>query len=1061
MSSANGQQKVVPGNTTAPGNSEQNVQSATGATAPQQAQIPNQIQSNTQAPPQQQVQVKAQLQPQPQPQPQQPAQIPAATQPQTVQNNTQGQPNTLPGNYPAGTPVAVGSHKVEVIKYIAEGGFAQIYTVKFIERLNEFASLPGGNQNQKPLQPGDIACLKRVLVNDDNGLNEMRNEVNVMQKLQGAPCVVQYYDSNASHRSDSAPGYEVLLLMEFCPNNSLLDYMNDRLATRLSEKEIMKIMYDTTLGIAQLHYLKTPLIHRDIKIENVLVDQENNFKLCDFGSTSICFPIVTNHRDIAIFTQNIYVNTTPQYRSPEMIDLYRYQPIDEKSDIWALGVFLYKLLFFTTPFERTGQFAILHSKYEFPKNNYSSKLINLIIIMLAENPSVRPNIYQVLQYLCSINGWKVPLNDKYGLGPYNFTEYAKFQGNVQNIQNQIFSLLQKSTLNKGVLNIQDEIQLRNLYTTSFEVSPKIPVLSQHTTQLPQPVIQPPPPQQQRPQTTSPISDLPTSGPNNLNKELRETSPNKGDPAYQLQQTQQNLAQTPQAPQAHLPEGNIMSPPSSQMNSVKFNNPIIPYHALNMSNVSISSPGSNAARLNALPKLNKPPMSTKEFMSEFPAISSPTMRESEQQIFKNKHPELSSPTMGPLSASMNPSMSQNSNLNYQDPLANEQTRLKQHKSNNPFPKMGVPSIQNTNLPPPQMIPPQHSAQPPSRHSIGSSSSPVLAKVASQLSLQQPSATSNYSMQNNHYNNPVSPQIHPTDISHNFKHERNVSAQFNGNAMTSPQLQSQPQIQKPTLPDPRLTVRTEINNGHVTPVPPPPLTNAPDIPASSPLVESMKHNQSQPFSASNAAPTFKQEVSDLAASKTKEKGPVIPAKRPNTRNHSQKIGNKSSGELMHFLKDDTTSEDISHLSEFVKNRIIEDASKTNLNGSSDLSYYGVDTENPRQHSPFSSDSSNSKLGHQQDNISHESIELDLQKIRTGHANGMDIGGKRAVFQTGSHSYRQRAGNEAFLQNQSSGSESSRSTSNSSSESYLQNGPFTTDEDPSTLDQQVRNINLDRAH
>ena len=214
--------------------------------------------------------------------------------------------------------------------------------------------------------------------------------------------IVQYYDSNASRRRDGSPGYEVLLLMELCPNKSLLDYMNQRLATKLSEKEVLKIMYDVTKAVAQMHFLPTPLIHRDIKIENVLVDSENNFKLCDFGSTSSCFPIMTTHQDIALLTNNIYVHTTPQYRAPEMIDLYRCLPIDEKSDIWALGIFLYKLLFYTTPFELTGQFAILHSKYDIPANNYSSKLINLIIIMLAENPNLRPNIYQVI-YLSLIH----------------------------------------------------------------------------------------------------------------------------------------------------------------------------------------------------------------------------------------------------------------------------------------------------------------------------------------------------------------------------------------------------------------------------------------------------------------------------------------------------------------------------------------------------------------------------------------------------------------------------------------------------------------------------------
>lgn len=369
--------------------------------------------------------------------------------------------------------VNVGTHKVKIIEHIAEGGFAQIYSVQFLEYLNDSDGL---------LEKNDIACLKRVLVNDENGLNELRNEVGVMQKLKGKSNIVQFFDSNATHRSDNKPGYEVLLLMELCPNKSLLDYMNQRLATKLTEQEILKIMFDVTLGIAHMHFLEQPLIHRDIKIENVLVDANHDFKLCDFGSTSTCFPVATTHHDIALLAQNIYVHTTPQYRSPEMVDLYRCLPINEKSDIWALGIFLYKLLFFTTPFERTGQFAILHSKYEFPVNNYSSRLVNLIIIMLSENPNLRPNIWQILYEICSMIDVKVPINDKYLQGPYNFQDYSFFQNKLQGIQNQLFDLQSRKLI--GRLDNKDNHLLNELFMSAFNVVPIIPLPSDTTLPIP-------------------------------------------------------------------------------------------------------------------------------------------------------------------------------------------------------------------------------------------------------------------------------------------------------------------------------------------------------------------------------------------------------------------------------------------------------------------------------------------------------------------------------------------------------------------------------------------------
>lgn len=383
-------------------------------------------------------------------------------------SNSVGNPTSE--RYLPGAVISVGTHRVEIVSYLAEGGFAQIYVVKFLEYLNEFESKP-----KVSLKAGDVACLKRVLVQDENGLSEMRNEVEVMKQLMGASNIVQYYDSNACRRPNGNTGFEVLLLMELCPNRSLLDYMNQRLATKLNEKEILKIMYDVSLAVSHMHYLNKPLIHRDIKIENVLVDAQSNFKLCDFGSTSQCFPVVTTHQEIAILTQNIYVHTTPQYRCPEMIDLYRCLPINEKSDIWALGIFLYKLLFFTTPFELTGQFAILHSKYEFPQNHFSSRLINLIIIMLAENPYVRPNVYQVLHHVCTMMGVDVPIEDKYGSGAYNFDKYAEFQTKLQTTQYQMYMLQQKKLEGNGILSPSEESTLNNLMITAFEVSSKIPM----------------------------------------------------------------------------------------------------------------------------------------------------------------------------------------------------------------------------------------------------------------------------------------------------------------------------------------------------------------------------------------------------------------------------------------------------------------------------------------------------------------------------------------------------------------------------------------------------------
>ena len=255
------------------------------------------------------------------------------------------------GTFVPGTKVQVGGHRVVIEKYLSEGGFAHVYLVR----------LP------KPIDGEDGAVLKRVAVPDKEALASMRTEVETMKKLKGRRHIVTYIDSHASQLKGG--GYEVFLLMEYCAGGGLIDFMNTRLQNRLTEPEILKIFSDVAQGVACMHYLKPPLLHRDLKVENILISSSGSsreYKLCDFGSTAPPRPAATSAVEGRLVEDDVQKHTTLQYRSPEMIDVYRKQPIDEKSDIWALGVLLYKLCYYTTPFEEQGQMAILNASFKFP-----------------------------------------------------------------------------------------------------------------------------------------------------------------------------------------------------------------------------------------------------------------------------------------------------------------------------------------------------------------------------------------------------------------------------------------------------------------------------------------------------------------------------------------------------------------------------------------------------------------------------------------------------------------------------------------------------------------------
>ena len=194
--------------------------------------------------------------------------------------------------------------------------------------------------------------------------------------------------------------------MSFC-RSSVLAQMNEKLRDQpkesfsqgtgiFNEEEVLKIFCDTCEAVAKLHHNKPSIIHRDLKVENILLSETGNYVLCDFGSSSVkSITPLSGAMSITEVEDDIKKYTTVSYRSPEMIDLYSGKAITTKSDIWALGCLLYKLCFFCLPFGEST-LAIQNAQFTIPDDSrYSSGLHALIKYMLEPDPDVRPDIYQV------------------------------------------------------------------------------------------------------------------------------------------------------------------------------------------------------------------------------------------------------------------------------------------------------------------------------------------------------------------------------------------------------------------------------------------------------------------------------------------------------------------------------------------------------------------------------------------------------------------------------------------------------------------------------------------
>ncbi|XP_072244306.1 AP2-associated protein kinase 1 isoform X5 [Leuresthes tenuis] len=272
-----------------------------------------------------------------------------------------------------GRVFSIGRHQVTVEEIIAEGGFAIVFLVR--------------------THQGQRCALKRMYVNNEHDLQICKLEIQIMRDLVGNKNIVGFLDSSIT-AVGTGDVWEVLILMDFCRGGQVVNLMNQRLQSGFTEAEVLQIFCDTCEAVSRLHQCKTPIVHRDLKVENVLLHDRGHYVLCDFGSATNCFQNPQTE-GVAVVEEEIKKYTTLSYRAPEMVNLYGGKVITTKADIWALGCLFYKLCFFTLPFGES-QVAICDGSFTIPDNSrYSQEMHCLIRYMLEPDPDKRPDIYQV------------------------------------------------------------------------------------------------------------------------------------------------------------------------------------------------------------------------------------------------------------------------------------------------------------------------------------------------------------------------------------------------------------------------------------------------------------------------------------------------------------------------------------------------------------------------------------------------------------------------------------------------------------------------------------------
>ncbi|OQR84293.1 protein kinase [Achlya hypogyna] len=192
-------------------------------------------------------------------------------------------------------------------------------------------------------------------------------------------------------------------VFEYCPNGELFDALKHTKNSRFSEVRALHYFRQIVSGVLHLH--KVGYAHRDLSLENVLLDKDNVCKICDFG---LAVPIAN--------VASEYVGKL-NYMAPEVHAGGPYDPA--QVDVWSLGMMLFIMIsgvpLVDIPSRLDRRFEILHDHgveaivqmWEM-EHLFSSSILDLLQCMLLVNPTKRATLAQVRAYLDAMDGPIVP-----------------------------------------------------------------------------------------------------------------------------------------------------------------------------------------------------------------------------------------------------------------------------------------------------------------------------------------------------------------------------------------------------------------------------------------------------------------------------------------------------------------------------------------------------------------------------------------------------------------------------------------------------------------------------
>lgn len=255
------------------------------------------------------------------------------------------------------------STKYELLDELGKGSYGAVYKAR-------------------DLKTSELVAIKVIsLCEGEEGYEEIRGEIEMLQQCNH-PNVVRYFGSYQSEEY-------LWIVMEYCGGGSVSDLMNITYES-LEEHQIAYICREALKGLSYLHSIFK--VHRDIKGGNILLTEQGEVKLGDFG--------VAAQLTRTMSKRNTFIGT-PHWMAPEVIQESRY---DGKVDVWALGVSAIEMAEGAPPRANVHPMRVLFMISGEPapmledKEKWSLVFHDFIAKCLTKEPRLRPSATEMLKH---------------------------------------------------------------------------------------------------------------------------------------------------------------------------------------------------------------------------------------------------------------------------------------------------------------------------------------------------------------------------------------------------------------------------------------------------------------------------------------------------------------------------------------------------------------------------------------------------------------------------------------------------------------------------------------